>query len=82
MAYAKPAPKPAVAVVAPIASTYNAHVVNHAVSAPLVSSAYVASPYVASPYVASPYLASPYAASPYAAAYSAYYPGAGAAYVF
>lgn len=73
--YAKPAANPGVfaaapaAIVAPYASTYNAHVVNHAVTAPVVSSAYVASPYVASPYLASPY--------------SAYYGGfAPASYVF
>lgn len=54
---------PAALAVAPYASSYNAHTVNHAVAAPVVSSAaYVAAPaaYAASPYIASPYYASPY----------------------
>ena len=74
--YAAPNPKPeakpdvllaapAAAVVAPVATSYSASVVNHAVSAPLVAAAPAA-------YVASPYSAA-YVASPYAAYYGSYY---------
>ena len=60
-----PAVVPAAYAVAPYASSYSAHAVNHAVAAPVVASAPVvaAAPYVApSPYVAaaSPYIAAPH----------------------
>ncbi|KAJ6641911.1 hypothetical protein Bhyg_06856 [Pseudolycoriella hygida] len=61
------------AYVAPYASSYNAHTVNHAIASPIVQSAplvtapaVVSSPLVASaPYVAAPYSA--YSAFPYSA---------------
>lgn len=64
------------AVVAPYASSYNAHSINHAIAAPVAAAPLVAAPaqYVAAaapaPYVAAasaPYVAaaSPYVASPY-----------------
>lgn len=74
--YGAPKPEPQAivaapaAVVAPVATSYSAQVVNHAVSAPLVAAAPAA--YVASPYASAAYVASPYYASPYSAYYGSY----------
>ncbi|XP_065076641.1 cuticle protein 38-like [Ochlerotatus camptorhynchus] len=66
------APLAAAGVVAPYATSYNAHTVNHNIAAPYVSAAPVVAKYVAAPaaYAAAPAAYTAYAAAP--AAYAAY----------
>ncbi|XP_058461337.1 cuticle protein 21.3-like [Malaya genurostris] len=69
------APLAAAGVVAPYATSYNAHTVNHAIAAPYVAAAPVLAPaakLVAAPGVAAPLAYSAYTGLPAFGAYSAY----------
>ncbi|XP_035896711.1 eukaryotic translation initiation factor 3 subunit F-like [Anopheles stephensi] len=74
------APLAAAGVIAPYATSYNAHTVNHNIAAPYVAATPVAAPVAVAKYVAAPAAVAPvakYVAAPVPAAYTAAYSAAG-----